>query len=144
MFCAPLLWNNLPADIRQSGSTEGFKSKLKTYFFQWTASYFSRSVLVSLSSCSHVIVCNHFIPFFKGSQGLLLEPITVANRGQVASSSQGPQEQFGVQYLAQGHFNIQLSSAQGSWDLKQRPSDHLTIHRVLPLRNNLFIDIAFL
>ena len=57
--------------------------------------------------------------------------------GQVASSSQGPhwwqrpsckvptahQEQFGVQYLAQGHFDMQLSSAW-SWDLNQQPSDN--------------------
>ena len=57
--------------------------------------------------------------------------------GQVASSSQGPhwwqrppckvpaahQEQFGVQYLAQGHFDMQLSPAW-SWDLDPRPSNH--------------------
>ena len=50
--------------------------------------------------------------------------------GQVASSSQrvpckvptAHQEQF-VQCLAQGHFDMQFSSAQ-SWDLNQRPSDH--------------------
>ena len=33
------------------------------------------------------------------------------------------QEQFRVQYLAQGHFEMQLSSAQ-SWDWNQWPSDH--------------------
>ena len=27
------------------------------------------------------------------------------------------QQQVGVQYLAQGHFHMQLSSARGSWDL---------------------------
>ena len=57
---------------------------------------------------------------------------------RVASSSQGShwwqrppckvltahQEQFGVQYLAQGHFCMQLSSAW-SWDLNKRPPDHL-------------------
>ena len=50
---------------------------------------------------------------------------------QVASSSQSPslmapahQEQFGIQCLAQGHFDMQLSSAPGSQDSKQRPSDH--------------------
>ena len=32
-------------------------------------------------------------------------------------------EQCGVQYLAQGHFDMQLSPAQ-SWDLNQWPSDH--------------------
>ena len=32
-YQAPFLWNNLPADIRQSGSTDAFKSKLKTHFF---------------------------------------------------------------------------------------------------------------
>ena len=31
-YRAPLVWNNLPADIRQSGSTDAFKSKLNTYF----------------------------------------------------------------------------------------------------------------
>ena len=31
---------------------------------------------------------------------------------------------FGDQYLAQGHFDTQLSSAWGSWDLNQQPSDH--------------------
>ena len=36
--------------------------------------------------------------------------------GLVASSSQGPEEQFGVQYLAQRHFDMQLSSARGSQD----------------------------
>ena len=57
--------------------------------------------------------------------------------GQVASSSQGPhwwqrppckvptthQEQLGAQYLPQGDFVMQLSSAR-SWDLNQRASDH--------------------
>ena len=32
-------------------------------------------------------------------------------------------ERFRVQYLLQGHFDMQPSSAQ-SWDLNQRPSDH--------------------
>ena len=32
-YRAPFLWNNLPADIRQSGSVDAFKSKLKTHFF---------------------------------------------------------------------------------------------------------------
>ena len=32
-FQAPFLWNNLLADIRQSGSVDTFKSKLKTHFF---------------------------------------------------------------------------------------------------------------
>ena len=32
-YQAPFLWNNLPADIRQSGSGDAFKSKLKTPFF---------------------------------------------------------------------------------------------------------------
>ena len=30
---APFLWNNLPADIRQPGSIEAFKSNLIMYFF---------------------------------------------------------------------------------------------------------------
>lgn len=30
-FHAPFLWNNLPADIRQSDTTETFKSRLKTF-----------------------------------------------------------------------------------------------------------------
>ena len=34
------------------------------------------------------------------------------------------QEQFGVQYLAHGHFDMQLNSVQGSWDLNQQPTDH--------------------
>ena len=34
-------------------------------------------------------------------------------------------EQCGVQYLAQGHFDMQLSPAQ-SWDLNQWPSDQST------------------
>ena len=39
--------------------------------------------------------------------------------GQVASSSQGlTDEQCGVQYLAQGHFDMQLSTAR-SQDLNQ-------------------------
>ena len=41
-------------------------------------------------------------------------------RGRHARSHQ---EQFGVQYLAQGHFDMQLSSAR-SWDLNQWLSDH--------------------
>ena len=32
------------------------------------------------------------------------------------------QQQVGVQYLAQGHFHMQLSSARGSWDFNQRPA----------------------
>ena len=32
-YQAPFLWNNLLADIRQSGSVDYFKSKLKTHFF---------------------------------------------------------------------------------------------------------------
>ena len=41
------------------------------------------------------------------------------------------QEQFEVQYLAQGHFNMQLSLAQ-SWDLNQRPFDLITSQPALP------------
>ena len=36
------------------------------------------------------------------------------------------QEQFGVQYLAQGHYDKQLCSVQ-SWDLNQWPSDHWSL-----------------
>ena len=67
-------------------------------------------------SC-HVIICNRFIPFSRGhrvccwSQSQLSPGEGRVHPGQVASSSQGPQEQFGVQYLAQGHFDMQLSSA---------------------------------
>ena len=35
-YRAPFLWNNLPADIRQSGSIEALKSKLKTCVFDMT------------------------------------------------------------------------------------------------------------
>ncbi len=35
-YHAPFLWNNLPADIRQSDSVEAFKSKLKTHLFTLT------------------------------------------------------------------------------------------------------------
>ena len=66
-------------------------------------------------------------PIFKGLQGLFLEPTPAVsgqgNPGQVTSSLQGPQEQFGAQYLAQGHFDMQLSSAQ-RWDLNYRLFDH--------------------
>ena len=78
----------------------------------------------------HVMVCNRFILFSRGrrvccwSQSQLSPGEGRVHPGQVANSSQGPQEQFGVQYLAQGHFNIQLSSAWGSQDLNQWPSDH--------------------
>ena len=66
-------------------------------------------------------------PFPRGRGVLLLEPIPALSQGkgrvlpgQVASSSQGPltDEQCGVQYLAQGHFNVQLSAAW-SWDLNR-------------------------
>ena len=33
-YRAPFLWNNLQADIRQSGSADAFKSKLKIHFFK--------------------------------------------------------------------------------------------------------------
>ena len=36
-YCAPFLWNNLPADEGNSGSTDTFKAKLKTYFFDLTS-----------------------------------------------------------------------------------------------------------
>ena len=31
---APILWNDLPCDIRQSGTITSFKKKLKTHLFQ--------------------------------------------------------------------------------------------------------------
>jgi len=31
---APVLWNNLPFDIRSCSKTETFKTQLKTYFFR--------------------------------------------------------------------------------------------------------------
>ena len=56
-YQAPFLWNNLPADIRQSGSVDAFKSKLKTYLFDLAfyyftvfASFFSASISVSISN----------------------------------------------------------------------------------------------
>uniref|UniRef100_A0A667Z0D5 Reverse transcriptase domain-containing protein n=1 Tax=Myripristis murdjan TaxID=586833 RepID=A0A667Z0D5_9TELE len=35
-YRAPLLWNNLPADVRQSESVDSFKSRLKTHLFGLT------------------------------------------------------------------------------------------------------------
>ena len=74
---------------------------------------------------------------FAGANQLSLGEVKVLP-GQVASSSQGPhwwqrlpcklptahQEQFGAQYLAQGHFGMQLSVVW-SWDLNQQPSNLL-------------------
>ena len=56
-YRAPFLWNNLPPDIRQSGSIDAFKSKLKTHLFDLAfnyslmsiASLFSGLVSVSMS-----------------------------------------------------------------------------------------------
>ena len=56
-------------------------------------------------------------PFPWGCRVLLLEPIPALSQGegrvlpgQVTSSLQGKtDEQYGVQYLAQGHFDMQLS-----------------------------------
>ena len=63
-----------------------------------------------------------------GSRGAAgANPSLVSGRGlpgQVASSSQGlTDEQRGVQYLTQGHFDMQLSPAR-SRDFNQRPYDH--------------------
>ncbi len=38
-YRAPFLWNNLPADIRQSDSLETIKSQLKTHLFALTFDY---------------------------------------------------------------------------------------------------------
>ena len=64
---------------------------------------------------------------FQGVTGFLsLEPIPGrVHPGQFASPPQGPQEQFGVQYLAQGHFDMQLSSAQESRDFDQGPYNQI-------------------
>ena len=83
------------------------------------------------------VICNRFIPFM-GSQGVLAgaNPSCLWARAEY-SLDKGPlwwrrppckvpathQEQSGVQYLAEGHFDMQISSAQ-SWDLNQWPSDH--------------------
>ena len=83
-----------------------------------------------ITKSRHVLVCNQCIPFSRGrrvccwSQSQLSPGEGRVLPGQVASSSQGPLEQGGVQHLAQGHFHMQLSSARGSRDLDQRPSDH--------------------
>ena len=88
-----------------------------------------------LSVTALSLLCGH--RFFCCSQSQLSLGEGRVLPGEVASSSQGPhwwqrppckeptahQEQFGVQYLAQGHFDMQLSSAR-SWDLNRRPSDH--------------------
>ena len=60
---------------------------------------------------------NAFIAFSSGrsvccwSQSQLSPGEGSVHPGQVASSSQGTLEQVGVQYLAQGHFDMQLSGA---------------------------------
>ena len=68
-----------------------------------------------------VIICNRFIPFVgtggRGgwccwSQSQLSPGKGRVLPGQVARSSQGPQEQLGAQCLAEGHFDMQLSSAR--------------------------------
>ena len=75
-------------------------------------------------SC-HVIVRNRFIPFHRVAGcccWIQSQPSPGEGRvlpRQVASSSQ----HHGVQYLAQGHFNMQLSPAR-SPDLNQHPFDH--------------------
>ena len=50
-------------------------------------------------------------PFPWGHGVLLLEPIPALSQGKALTD-----EQCGVQYLAQGHFDMQLSLAR-SWDL---------------------------
>ena len=62
----------------------------------------------------HVIVRTAY-PFPWGCEVLLLEP---AHRRALTS------EQCGVQYLAQGHFDMQFSPAR-SWDLNQSLVDLL-------------------
>ena len=75
-----------------------------------------------------------FVVFFCWSQSQLSLDEGRVLPGQVSSSWQGTslmvkaamqaanQEQFGLHYLAQGHFDMQLSSAR-SWDLNQQPSE---------------------
>ena len=69
------------------------------------------------------IVC--FIPFRK-LRGVFVgdNPSSLWTSQQLITEGVNhTSEQFGVQYLAQGHFNMQLSSAR-SRDLNQRSSDH--------------------
>ena len=78
-------------------------------------------------SC-HVIVRTVY-PFPWGGGVLLLEPIPALPQGEgrvlqlIAGPSLVSNVGSNVQYLAQGHFDMQLSPAR-SWDLNQRPSDH--------------------
>ena len=91
------------------------------------------------------IVCNCYIPIwcrgvFCWSQSQLSLGEGRIHPGEVASSLQGPSLMAAmqgsnctpgaiwflqVQYLAQGHFNMRLSSARESCDLNQRPSNLL-------------------
>ena len=92
--------------------------------------------------------------------GFLLEPLPAVSAegrvlpGQVASSSQGPycwwrppckvpaahQEQFGVQYLAQGRFDMQLSSALSNLPITSRPALPAELQLPLDLKSASFPD----
>ena len=101
-------------------------------------------ILVLFNSPS--IVCNRFIPFmglqdfFAGASpsclwakaGCTLDK-PPAHRWQrlPCKVPTAHQEQFGVQYLAQGHVNMQLSSTQGSWDFE--PATFLSLAELLYL-----------
>ena len=109
-----------------AGSTRWAAAPFKSFLLLLSLSL---SLLLLLLLC-HVMVRNR-LSLSMGRGVLLLEPIPALSLGegrvlpgQVTSSSQGlTDEQCGAQYLAQGHFDMQLSPA---WirNLNQRPYYH--------------------
>ena len=94
-------------------------TKIALFVLKWFPDKPYSAPLIYVMSCH----CPNRLSLSMGLQGVAAgaNPSLVSGRGQGAPWTSD--EQCGVQYLAQGHFDMQLSPAR-SWDLNQWPSDH--------------------
>ena len=104
-----------------------------------------------LEYACHVIVCNHFIPFSQGhrvccwSQSQLSPGEGRVHPGQVASSSQGPQEQFGGSVSCSRTLAAQLSPGEPGFEPATNPATPSTSWPALPteLQQPLILEYSW-